>query len=90
MFSSSSMSAQSRKSSVESLKRSSLLYKDAQNRTLRQKEIYSKMLDKECTFTPNLENTKKWNEAHSEKTRLFEKLSCSSSRERSQLMLANS
>ena len=57
---------------------------------MRQKQIYNKMVDKECTFTPNLENTKKWNDTHSEKNKLFEKLSCSSSRERSQLMLANS
>ena len=79
------------------------LYQDAKRRNERKINIYGACLDAECTFQPDIEKTQASRrryrsgsrERHSERSNrgeLFERLSqgLNSSRERSQLMLANS
>ena len=75
------------------------LYADAKRRNERKDNIYSACLDAECTFQPDLHATKKrfsnsdgYKNGRAERSEIFERLSqgVNSSRERSQLMLANS
>ena len=74
------------------------LYLDAKKRNERKLNIYSACLEAECTFKPELIGYRHFNNSEGRKTNrvdrneLFERLSqgLSSSRERSQLLLANS
>ena len=73
------------------------MYEDAKRRNERQLNIYSACIDSECTFKPDLVSKKRFSNSdgrgdRADRSELFERLSSglSSSRERSQLMLANS
>ena len=74
------------------------LYLDAKKRNERKLNIYSACLEAECTFKPELIGYRHFNNSEGRKSNrvdrneLFERLSqgLSSSRERSQLLLANS
>lgn len=71
------------------------LYQDAMRRNERQLNIYAACIDAECTFQPELENNKinrRRFSSGSRDKRVFERLSqgLNSSRERSQMMMANS
>lgn len=71
------------------------LYQDAMRRNERQLNIYAACIDAECTFQPDIESNKlnkRRLSSGSREKRVFERLSqgLNSSRERSQMMMANS